>query len=241
VKTLPGQFAEKELTYKTYLQEAVAGTPEPPSCGRPFGLFHELANTPECEESVAPISQLATDLKDPEKAPAFSYIVPNACHAGAVEPCEPGQPTGPVAAESFLREVVPQIVKSKAYEDAGLILITSAEAPQTGPTPDSSSCCGNPAYPNLPPLPEEAPAGPVKSTGGGGHVGLLLLSKFVRPGSVNDTTYANHFTLLLTLEELFEFEKLGYANEPALVPFDSTVFNYAEEEVTEEVKAGAKP
>ena len=89
VKTLPGQFAEKDLKYRTYVQEAVPGTPDPPSCASPYGLFHQLADTPECEESVAPISQLATDLKDPEKAPAFSYIVPNACHAGAVEPCEP--------------------------------------------------------------------------------------------------------------------------------------------------------
>jgi hypothetical protein len=238
-KTLPGQFAEAKLRYRAYVQEAVPGTPEPPSCARPFGLFHQLANSPECAESTVPISKLAGDLKrNPEKVPAFSYIVPNACHAGAVEPCEPGQPAGPAATESFLREVVPEIVKSKAYEEGGLLLITSAEAPQVGAAPDSSSCCATPAYPNLPPLPEEALTGPVKETGGGGHVGLLLLSKYVKPGTVNETTYANHFTLLLTLEELFGFEKLGYANEPVLLPFDSTVFNYAEAEEEESTSTG---
>jgi phosphatidylinositol-3-phosphatase len=236
VKTLPGQFAEKKLQYRAYQQEAVLGVPEELSCIRPLGLFHQLWDKPECAESFAPISQLAQDLKDPEKAPAFSLILPNACHAGMVEPvegCEPGAPAapaGPAAAESFLREVVPQIVKSKAYEDNGLLLITSAEAPKVGPAPDTRACCATPAYPNLPPLPEEAPTGPTKATGGGGNVGLLLLSKFVKPGTKNESTYANHFTLLRTLEELFEFEPLGYAAEETLLPFDSTVFNYLEEE-----------
>jgi hypothetical protein len=230
VETLAGQLAAKELKWKTYVEEAVPGTPEPPACARPFALFHSLLDKPECLESSAGLPRLAQDLKDPKKTPAFSYIVPNRCHAGAVEPCEPGQPAGPVAAEPFLQEVVPLIVGSKAYAEGGLLLITSAQAPQTGAAPDASSCCATPAYPNLPPLAEEPVTGPVKKTGGGGHVGLLLLSSFVKPGTVNETTYANHFTLLLTIEELFELEKLGYANEPALLPFDTTVFNAGEEE-----------
>jgi phosphatidylinositol-3-phosphatase len=246
VETLPDQLAAKELKWKAYVEEAVPGTPEPPSCAKPFGLFHSLLDQPQCAESVAGLPQLAKDLKDPKTAPAFSYIVPNRCHAGAVEPCEPGQPTGPVAAEPFLQEVVPQIVSSKAYADGGLLLITSAQAPQTGAATDTSSCCANPAYPNLPPLPEEVPGeGGVKKTGGGGKVGLLLLSSFVKPGSIDETTTANHLTLLSTIEELFELEKLGYAKEPALLPLEPSVFNAgAEEESTsvteEETPKGAK-
>ena len=226
VETLAGQFAEEELKWKAYVEEAVPGTPEPPSCARPFGLFHSLLDDPKCPENVVGLPQLASDLKDPKKAPTFAYIVPNRCHAGAVEPCEEGQPTGPVAAEPFLKEVVPKIVSSKAYAEGGLLVITSAQAPQTGTAPDSSSCCGTPAYPNLPPPPEEVPAeGGVKKSGGGGKVGLLLLSSFVEPGSVDETTSANHFTLLATIEELFELEKLGYAKEPALLPLEPSVFN----------------
>ena len=240
VETLVGQLAKKKLKWKAYIEEAVPGTPEPPSCAKPFGLFHSLLDKPECQENVAALPQLAKDLKAPKTTPTFSYIVPNRCHAGAVEPCEPGQPAGPVAAEPFLKEVVPEIVASKAYAEGGLLLITSAEAPQIGATPDASSCCGSPAYQNLPPLPEEIPLEGVKKTGGGGKVGLLLLSSFVKPGSVNETTTANHFTLLLTIEELFELEKLGYANEPALLPFDSTVFNAEEEESTGPEEGAAK-
>jgi hypothetical protein len=245
VETLPGQLAAKELKWKAYVEEAVPGTPEPPSCARPFGLFHSLLDKPECLESVAGLPQLAKDLKATKTTPTLSYVVPNRCHAGAVEPCEPGQPTGPVAAEPFLKEVVPQIVASKAYAEGGLLVITSAQAPQTGATPDATSCCATPAYPNLPPLPEEVPLEGIKKSGGGGKVGMLLLSSFVKPGTVNETTFANHFTLLLTIEEFFELEKLGYANEPALLPFEPTVFNAGEEEestsATEEESTVKRP
>ena len=44
----------------------------------------------------------------------------------------------------------------------------------------------------------------MKASGGGGKVGMLLLSPFVAPGSVNETGYYNHFSLLLSIEELFE-------------------------------------
>lgn len=234
VETLPGQLAEKELKWKVYVEEAVPGAPEPPSCARPFGLFHSLLDDPACPENVVGLPQLATDLEDPKTAPTFAYIVPNRCHAGAVEPCEEGQPTGPVAAEPFLEDVVPKIVSSKAYAEGGLLLITSAQAPQTGTAPDASSCCATPAYPNLPAPPEEVPGeGGVKKSGGGGKVGLLLLSSLVKPGTVDETTFANHFTLLATIEELFELEKLGYAKEPALLPLEPSVFNAgAEEEST---------
>jgi phosphatidylinositol-3-phosphatase len=243
VETLVGQLAEKKLKWKAYVEEAVPGTPEPPSCAKPFALFHSLLDDPECPAHVAGLPQLAKDLKAKKTTPTFSYIVPNRCHEGSVEPCAEGQPTGPVAAEAFLKEVVPQIVASKAYGEGGLLLITSSQAPQTGATPDGSSCCGTPAYPNLAPLPEEVPLEGVKKAGGGGKVGMVLLSSFVKPGSVNETTIANHYTLLLTIEELFELEKLGYANEPALLPFDSTVFNYAEEEesTSAEEEAAKRP
>jgi hypothetical protein len=238
VETLPGQLAAKKLKWKAYVEEAVPGTPEPRACPRPFALFHSLLDKPECAAADAGLPQLGTDLKNAKKTPTLSYIVPNACHAGAVAPCAPGQPTGPVAAEEFLKAVVPEIVKSPAYAEGGLLLITSAQAPQTGATLDSSSCCATPAYPNLPPVPAEPPA-QVKATGGGGQVGLLLLSSFVAPGTVNETTFANHFTLLLTIEELLGLEKLGYADEPALLPFDSSVFNAASAAAEEEESTSA--
>jgi len=66
----------------------------------------------------------------------------------------------------------------------------------------------------------------VKPTGGGGRVGLLLISPFVEPGTTSET-YFNHFSLLATIEELFNLEKIGYAAEPAITGFDESIFNAA--------------
>src|ERR1019366_6144724 len=46
---------------------------------------------------------------------------------------------------------------------------------------------------------------------GGGRVGLLLISKYVKPGSVNVTGEFNHFSLLASIEGLFGLSHLGYA------------------------------
>jgi len=61
----------------------------------------------------------------------------------------------------------------------------------------------------------------VLETGGGGKVGLLLISPFVEPGKVEEAEYANHFTLLKTLATMLGVEPTGYAAEeevPTLSP-----------------------
>ena len=68
----------------------------------------------------------------------------------------------------------------------------------------------------------------MKLTGGGGRVGMLLISPYVLPGSVNESGYFNHFTFLRSVEELFGLSALGYAAEAAVTPFDETVYNNAE-------------
>jgi hypothetical protein len=230
--TLPGQLAEKELAWKAYSEDRIAPCTHEEGSRDPFVYFHSLLEEPDCAKSDVGFDQLATDLKTAAKTPTLSYIVPNACHAGGELPCEEGKPTGPLAAEELLRRVVPAIEASPAYKEGGLIAITSALARQTGPTPDASSCCVAPAYPNLPPEAVAEAPGPVKPNGGGGRVGLLLISPFVAPGTVNESGYYNHYSLLLSLEELFELERLGYAGEIALTPFDSTVYNAEESTVS---------
>jgi hypothetical protein len=256
-ETLPGQLAAAGLKWRAYVEDIDHGVAagQPPSCRHPalggpdtsaapvpgdayvtwrnpFVYFHSILDSPECAEDDVGFERLATDLAALKKTPTLSYIVPNACHSGGEVPCEPNQPAGAAAVEPFLKQVVPAIMASAAYKEGGLIAITSAQAPQTGEHADQSSCCVSPAYPNLPPPAEaeEPVTGPVKPTGGGGRVGMLLISPFVQPGTVNETSYSNHYTLLLTIEELFGLEKLGYANEIALTPFDSSVFNAGGEE-----------
>ncbi len=231
--TLPAQLTEKKLTWKSYVEDL---TPE--GCAdaahrTPLLYFAAIAENPKCGETDVPLTQLDTDLKDPKKTPTLSYIVPNACHNGSETPCAPEQPAGLAGSQVFLETLLPKITASTAYkEEGGLIAITFAQAPQTGEKADASSCCGTPDYPNLPAptAPAEAPTGPVKTTGGGGHVGLLLISPFVKPATVEESGYFNHFSLLLSIEELLELEPIGYATNPALTAFESEIFNAGEEE-----------
>jgi hypothetical protein len=59
-------------------------------------------------------------------------------------------------------------------------------------------------------------------------VGLLLISKYVKPGNLDVTDYFNHFSLLASIEKLFGLKRLGYAQDPLLPVFGSAVFtNYS--------------
>jgi len=238
--TLPGLLAEKELTWKAYVEDLTAPCARAEGSLDPVVYFRALLDEPKCAEHDVSLEQLAPDLKTAIKTPSLSYIVPNDCHDGGEEPCEAGKPIGAQASEEFLQRVVPAIEASPAYKEGGLIAITSAQARQTGPTPDASSCCIAPQYPNLPAeaTAPETTAGPVKPSGGGGRVGLLLISPFVAPGSVNESGYYNHYSLLLSLSELFELEPPGYASEIALTPFDASVYNAESTEAAPGVISG---
>ncbi len=164
----------------------------------------------------------AADLKSATSTPAFSYIVPSLCDDGSPTPCAPGKPAGLAPADAFLQKVVPQILASKAYKEGGLLAITVDQAPATGIEADSSSCCSQPLFPNLP-APAPLPGGGHLPPSGGGQVGALLLSRFVKAGAVNQETY-NHFSLLRTIEDLFGLKHLGYAGASGLNSFNAAVF-----------------
>ena len=67
--------------------------------------------------------------------------------------------------------------------------------------------------------------GPTTPTGGGGQVGLLLISSFVKAGSSDLVDYYNHFSLLASIEDLFGLKHLGYASDPSLSRFDGATYN----------------
>jgi hypothetical protein len=103
-----------------------------------------------CQTNDVGIGQLAADLKNPGATPTFSYISPDPCDDGSDTPCRLGAKAGLAQADTFLQRVVPEIERSASYKQDGLILITFASAPQSGPHWDTSSCCGQPTFPNLP-------------------------------------------------------------------------------------------
>lgn len=96
------------------------------------------------------------------------------------------------------------------------------QAPAAGVEADSSSCCGQPRFPGLP-APAPLPGGGQLPPSGGGQVGALLLSPFVKAGTVDQDPY-NHFALLRTIEDLFGLRHLGYAGAAGVNSFGAAVF-----------------
>jgi hypothetical protein len=241
--TLPGQLEVKRLTWRAYVQgtdEAGAGAaacahpalgqPDPSSAPasaspyatfrNPFVYFEGLSASPSCAADDVGFDALSADLASAKRTPSLSYIVPDRCHDGSPGPCPGGGPGGLPAADEMLKRVVPKILASPAYKQGGLLVITVDEAPSSGEFADSSSCCAQPSFPNMP-----APSGPAAALGpeGGGQVGALLLSPFVKRKSTSQEPY-NHFSLLRTIEDLFALKHIGYAGAAKVQSFEPSLF-----------------
>ena len=209
----------------------------------PFVYFHAVIDTPSCVARVVPLPSLKDDLKSIDTTPNYAFITPNLCndgHDGGEDgrKCVDGQPGGLVSADAFLADIVPQILASPAFKQDGLLIVTFDEADieakfdkATGSLKlevgDASACCGEQPGPNLAPgstvfgnLPDQGPgvAGP-----GGGRIGAVLVSRFVKPGTVSKTPY-NHYSLLRSIEDIFGLDHLGYAGQNGLAAFGPDVF-----------------
>jgi phosphatidylinositol-3-phosphatase len=252
--TLMGQLTAKHLTWKAYVGGIDEGAGDRGACAHPasgaadpsavaagsgqagsgaqatgaayqtlrnpFVYFHSITGSSACAANDVGMSALKGDLASEKRTASFSYIAPGPCDDGSPTPCAPGKASGMVAADAFLRKIVPRILSSKAYKKDGLLAITVDQAPASGEYADSSSCCGQPRFPNLP-----APTGAAAlSPQGGGQVGLLLLSPFVKGGGLVQDTY-NHFSLLATIEQAFGLSRLGYAGLSEVKPLSPSLFS----------------
>lgn len=248
VQTLADQLRAKHLSWRAYIQgleeapahleacaHPVAGQPDPTSqplpagpyatFRNPFVYFQSLIDAPSCQALDVGLGKLAGDLANPQGGPAFSYIAPDLCDDASPTPCAPGAPAGPVAAEGFLKRVVPTILASSSYKEGGVIVITADQAPASGELADSSSCCGQPRFPNLPQTAEEEASASPLAPPGGGQVGALLLSPLLKGGAV-DQEPANAYSLLRLFEDFFGLSHLGYAASSRLMgPAPSTLFS----------------
>jgi phosphatidylinositol-3-phosphatase len=236
VQTLPDQLDAAGMTWRGYMESMGADpTRESATCGHPavgspdntqletptdqyatrhdpFVYFHSIIDNPaRCAAGVVPLTQLAGDLSTYATTPNLSFITPDLCNDGHDASCMNGGPGGLVAADAFLRTVVPEIEASPAYRQDGLLAIVFDEA-----TGDSSACCGEPTGPNT-----TAPGG---NGPGGGDTGAVLLSPFIAPGTVTQTAY-NHYSLLRSIEDLLGLGHLGYAGAAGVTSFGSDIFS----------------
>ncbi len=137
----------------------------------PFVYFDSLLSEGACASNDVNFGQLQSDLETPANTPSLSWIVPSACNDGSAAPCAPGSPAGLAPADSFLKEVVPQILATSAYRKEGLIVI----------------------------VPDSPPASPASAASK--PVGALLLSPFVHSGArvtenFNDFSLSKSISLL---------------------------------------------
>lgn len=232
VPTLPEQLDRAGLTWRGYMEDMgtpcrhpAVNTPDDTQKAKigdqyatrhdPFMYFHSIIDDPTyCAAHVVDTKQLGNDLSSISTTRNLSYITPSLCHDGHDSPCVDGQPGGLASADAWLRATVPTILASPAFKKDGVLIITFDES--DGPQSDASACCGEGPGPNSP-LPG--------ITGmGGGRVGALVLSPFVRPDSLSSTPY-NHYSLLASIEDLFGQSHIGYAAQPGLNRFGLDVYN----------------
>jgi phosphatidylinositol-3-phosphatase len=245
-KTLMGELEGRRLTWKAYVEglgedargaaacaHPALGTPDPSAAQapggtlpsyqtsrNPFVYFQAIAASSACATHDVGMKGLQHDLAAEARTANLTYIAPGPCDDGSPTACAPARTSGMTAADTFLHRIVPQILSSKAYKKNGLLAITVDQAPAGGEYADSSSCCGQPRFPNLP-----APTGAAAlSPPGGGQVGLLMLSPFIKKGAgLAQETY-NHFSLLATIEQLFSLPRLGYAGLSEVKPLSPSLF-----------------
>ncbi|MEA2469601.1 MAG: hypothetical protein QOE38_600 [Thermoleophilaceae bacterium] len=237
--TISDQLEGKSLTWKAYMEDmGKASTQAPlttcdhPAVGaadntegaraddqyatkhNPFVYFHSIIDRQAaCDASVVDLSALDSDLASASTTPSYSFITPDLCSDGHDSSCADGTSAGGYQGiNNFLSTWIPKITGSPAYADGGLLIVTFDEA-----SGDASDCCGEPASPNT----AHNGGG---SGNGGGRVGAVLLSKYIKAGSTNDTPY-NHYSLLRSVEDLFGTTHLGFAAQDGLKPFGDDVFN----------------
>ena len=235
VKTIANQLEAKHLTWGGFMEDMGKdpardsstcshpdiGTADPTEGAtpddqyatkhNPFMYFHAVIDQPSCKERVVPLTRLEDALRSVNSTPNYTFIVPNLCHDGHDRPCQNGEPGGLISANEFLRHWVPIIMRSPAYQKDGLIVINFDEALSI----DASACCNQPSGPNT--------SKPGVNGPGGGRTGAVLLSRFIKPGTVSDVGY-NHYSFLRSVEDLFGLSHLGYAGRPGLVSFGKDVY-----------------
>jgi hypothetical protein len=246
VQTVANQLENSGHSWRGYMQDMANsfGAGEPATCRHPainapdstqtahandqyaarhnpFIYFHSIIDIPTCLRNNVDLSRLPHDLANEANTPEYAFITPDLCADGHDETCADGtSPGGFAGIEAFLREWVPRIQESPAYQDRGAILVTFDES-ESG----AESCCGETTGPNTP-----NNGGPTQGSGGG-RVGAVMLSPCTQPGTVTSTGY-NHYSFLRWTEDNWNLAHLANAGAKGLVPFGTDIFNSASCDVT---------
>ena len=200
----------------------------------PFVYFHSIIdNTAYCDAHVVPlgttsgtmpagtpggVTGLATDLKSVATTPNFSFITPNLCYDGHDSPCinqqgsalAPGQHRQLPADLGAAHHRLPRLQEERPPR--GHLRRGRHRQRQSG------RC-----HRLLQRDPGTGRRHPGINGPGGGRIGTVLLSPFIKGGTVSTVPY-NHYSTLATIEDLFGLPKLGQA-KTVTATFGKDVFN----------------
>ncbi len=205
----------------------------------PFMYFHSIIDSPNCGQNVVNLNKLTTDLQSISTTANFNLITPSLCDDGHDSPCVNGQPGGLTSANTFLQKWVPIITASPAFQQDGLLIINFDESSYATVTQSASgenlifsgaTCCSQQPGPNLPAFPQTSSLAYkgltinlTKQSFGGDQTGAVMISKFIKPGTVSTVQY-NHYSMLKSIEDIFQLGHLGYAGQAGLVGFGNDIF-----------------
>ncbi len=163
------------------------------------------------------------------------YADPSACCASpASYPNLRGLPAGtPVAPPGAMGTTTPGTTTTDTTTTAPATTTTdTTTTPATTTTTDTTTTPATTTTTDTTTTPATTTTAPISlgsgettPTGGGGQVGLLLISPYVKANSTDVVDYFNHFSLLATIENMFGLLRLGYAGAPGLPIFSTGVFN----------------
>ncbi len=236
-QNLVDQLEAAGVSWKAYMEDlpfpgdTVTQTPDGLYVRKhdPFLMYPDVYTNPARAGKVVPLTQLSTDLAT-NRVPQFVWITPNNCnnmHGGALSCPFPNTPNDANQqalyqdGDNFLSTWVGAITHSKAWTGRSAIFITWDEggfetSSPFGPT-DISPGPDSPILPATPANPATGGGGDLAggTTYGGGHVPMIVVARGVGPRV--DSTFADHYSLLQTIEQSFGLALLGNAGDTVQV------------------------
>jgi phosphatidylinositol-3-phosphatase len=236
-QNLVDQLEAAGVSWKAYMEDlpfpgdTVTQTPDGLYVRKhdPFLMYPDVYTNPARAGKVVPLTQLSTDLST-NRVPQFVWITPNNCnnmHGGAPSCPFPNTPNDANQqalyqdGDNFLSTWVGAITHSKAWTGRSAIFITWDEggfetSSPFGPT-DISPGPDSPILPATPANPATGGGGDLAggTTYGGGHVPMIVVARGVGPRV--DSTFADHYSLLQTIDQNFGLPLLGNAGDTVQV------------------------
>ena len=202
----------------------------------PFILYNDVRSDPQWRDHIQPYQNMTADLNGPNP-PRYVWISPDLCtdmHGGVTAkikgfpetPCPYSNVAGDqndellkAKANAFVKQAVHSITTSRAWTGNSVIFVTADESDYDGSDAadnyyqSTAGCCDSPYLPaGDPEISAKWPGGLY----GGGSAPMIVISR-TGPRHVTDATPANHYSMLLTIEEGFGLPELGYTSDASQV------------------------